>query len=32
MNITIQEMKNAYDKRKNLKLAAADIGMKWQTA
>lgn len=31
MNITIQEMKNAYDKRKNLKLAAADIGMKWQT-
>lgn len=31
MNITIQEMKNAYDKHKNLKLAAADIGMKWQT-
>lgn len=31
MNITIQEMKHAYDKHKNLKLAAADIGMKWQT-
>lgn len=31
MNITIQEMKSAYDKHKNLKLAADDIGMKWQT-
>lgn len=29
MDITIQEMKNAYDKHKNLKQAAADIGMKW---
>lgn len=31
MDITIQEMKNAYDKHKNLKQAASDIGMKWQT-
>ncbi|ULJ64016.1 hypothetical protein MIS33_07550 [Wielerella bovis] len=28
---TIEEMKMAYDKHKNLKLAADEVGMKWQT-
>lgn len=28
---TIEQMKSAYDKHKNLKIAAAEIGMKWQT-
>lgn len=28
---SIEEMKAAYDKYKNLKLAAAEVGMKWQT-
>ena len=31
MNITLNEMKEAYLKHSNLKLAASELGMKWQT-
>lgn len=31
MNITLNEMKEAYLKYSNLKLAANELGMKWQT-
>ncbi len=31
MKISVEEMKNVYDKHKNLKLAATELGMVWQT-
>ncbi|MFC2303933.1 MAG: hypothetical protein ACFNT5_01940 [Cardiobacterium hominis] len=31
MNIPVEQMKAAYDKHKNLKVAADELGMKWQT-
>ena len=31
MNIPIEQMKSAYDKHQNLKVAASELGMKWQT-
>ncbi len=31
MQLSIETMKAAYDKHKNLKIAASEIGMKWQT-